>query len=211
VSPSACVLNVDCPPSFSSGGDFTTCLKPLVTRTLVLPDENGDCPTGYVFWDSMCASTCPSNTSIYDGTRCSTDCPEGFLSNSLHCFKPIVLRDPTQATCPVNSAPASDNTCKSTFPPFNYKLVWIILGIAIATFFVILFFTKEVSFSFKSESKQAAPPDDEIPTRFLIDELRSHTYPPQPQPQTQPQTQYPNYFPSSPSSTSQESFTSSES
>jgi len=224
VSPSACVLNVDCPISFSSGGDFTTCQKPLVNRTVVLPDENGDCTTGFTFWDSMCASVCPSNTTIYDGTRCSTDCPEGFLSNSLHCYKPIVLRDPVQATCPLNYAPTSDNTCKSTFPPFNYKLVWIILAIVVASFFLVLFFTKDISFSFTSESKRSsATAEDEIPTRFLIDELRNHRtdFSNQSQSQNQNQNQnqvqsqipmsYESYFPSSPSSSSTNSFASSES
>jgi len=178
VSPSACVLNVECPVGFSTGGDFTICQKPTESRTVVSPDiGTGDCPAGYTFWDLTCSSACSDGYSIFDGTQCTMDCPAGFLPSSQNCFKPVTIRSPVQPVCPINYASSANNLCFSTLPPFNAKLLWLVIGIGLLTFLLILFFTKDVSINFESKSKLTMSDfkaDEEIPTRFLIDELRNH-------------------------------------
>lgn len=209
VSPSACVLNVECPEGFSSGGDFTICQKPTESRTVVSPDVGtGDCPAGYTFWDLTCSSACSEGYSIFDGTQCTMDCPAGFLSSSQNCFKPVTIRSPVQPVCPINYAASANNLCFSTLPPFNAKLFWLVIGIGLLTFLLILFFTKDVSIHFESKSKSSTytdfKADEEIPTRFLIDELRNHKsrsfVQPMQQPMQQQQTQPEYVFPISPSS-----------
>ena len=167
VSPSACVLNVSCPINFTTGGDFSICQKPTVTRTIELPNEDGDCPTGTTFWNSTCSSVCPEGYTIYSETSCTKDCPSGFLSNSLNCFKPIIIRDPTLAQCPVNYTSSPDNVCISTLQPFNTKLLLNAVGIGFLSFFILFLFTNDISLIFNSKSRKFKK--DEIPSRFLVD------------------------------------------
>ena len=143
-----------------------------------MPDGvTGDCPSGSTFWDNVCSSVCPEGYSIFDGVTCTKDCPSGFLSSSESCFKPVTLRDPVHATCPLNYEASSANICYSTLPPFNSTLLWLVIGIGLVTVALILLFTKDVTFTFASKAKQVEPKqinmDDEIPTRFLIDELKN--------------------------------------
>jgi hypothetical protein len=229
LSPSACVSNVECPAGFSSGGDFTICQKPTLSRTVVNPDgTTGDCATGFTFWDNTCSSVCPDGYSIFDGTTCTEDCPSGFLENSQNCFKPVTIRDPLPSTCPTHYVASDENICVSTLPPFNSKLLWLVIGIGIITLFLILFLTKDITFNFESKSKpvpitfndelvpQPNSIESEIPTRFLIDQLKTHRKIPtsttkptnstntikEQYLQTQTQT---NNFPESPSSGSEHS------
>jgi len=220
LSPSACVLNVECPGGFASGGDFTICQKPTFSRTVVNPDgATGDCATGYTFWDNSCSSVCPNGYSILDGTTCSEDCPAGFLNSSQNCYKPVVIRDPLPSTCPTHYVASDENICVSTLPPFNSKLLWLVIGVGIITIFLILILTKDVTINFESKSKPVpitfdgklvanANVEDEIPTRFLIDQLKTHrkiplTTPMPPTIKQRLQTQ--TGFPDSPSSASQSS------
>lgn len=223
LSPSACVSNVECPAGFASGGDFTICQKPTLSRTVVNPDgTTGDCATGYVFWDNTCSSVCTDGYSIFDGTTCTEDCPAGFLENSQNCFKPVTIRDPLPSTCPTHYVASQENICVSTLPPFNSKLLWLVIGIGIITIFLILFLTKDVTFNFESKSKPvpitfndelvAQPDESEIPTRFLIDQLKTHRKIPiqKTEPTNTIKTQT-NNFPESPSSGSEVSMSSASS
>lgn len=171
VSPSACVLNVECPVGFASGGDFTICQKPTVTRTVVLPDSiTGDCPSGTTFWDSTCSSVCPDGYSIVDGVSCSRDCPSGFLSSSSSCFKPVVIRDPEHATCPLHFEAAATNQCFSTTAPLNPGMFWLIAIGLLGSCFLIVFLVKDVHFSFSSSSPLKSSSEyDDIPERFRVD------------------------------------------
>jgi hypothetical protein len=190
VSPSACVLNVNCPMNFTTGGDFSICQKPTVTRTIELPNENGDCPIGTTFWNSTCSSVCPEGYTIYSETLCTKDCPNGFLSNSLNCFKPIIIRDPTLAQCPLNYTSSSENVCISTLQPFNTKLLLTSIGIGFLSFLILFLFTNDISLSFNSKSKK----NDEIPSRFLVNFSNTKINPEQQQ--ITPEF----YFPNSPTS-----------
>ena len=152
LSPAACVSNVPCPDGYAEAGNFSICQKPVQERVSVSPDENGDCQTGYTFWDSMCLSVCPSGFTIFDGTTCKKDCPVGFLSSASNCFKPVLIRTPTTGICPLNQFSNTNGMCESSLPPFNAKFMWLSVALGLLLLVLIVFSTKDVSFSFSSKS-----------------------------------------------------------